>query len=124
MIREILPAYNHIFSLRGHLRAHLKSEQKKPSLVVCYPHLWDSAPFYLPDAKIVSFSRNERSMLIKFLNERPNTLVLIKSGRDRNELVQELPNHLEFYAGVQPGTVTVGWVRKKSEDTLLGNLIP
>jgi dolichol-phosphate mannosyltransferase len=123
-IREILPAYNHIFSLRGHLRAHLKSEQKKPSLVVCYPHLWDSAPFYLPDAKIVSFSRNERSMLIKFLNERPNTLVLIKSGRDRNELVQELPNHLEFYAGVQPGTVTVGWVRKKSEDTLLGNLIP
>ena len=123
-IREILPAYNHIFSLRGHLRAHLKAEKQMPSLVVCYPHLWDSAPFYLPDAEVVSFSRNEKPLLMKFLNERPNTLLLIKSGKDRKELVQELPDHLEFYAGVQPGTVTVGWVRKKSAEDLLGNLVP
>jgi hypothetical protein len=123
-IREILPAYNHIFSLRGHLRAHLKAEKQLPTLVVCYPHLWDSAPFYLPDAEVVSFSRNEKSLLLKFLNERPNTLLLIKSGKDRKELVQELPEHLEFYAGVQPGTVTVGWVRKKSSDELIGKLVP
>jgi len=123
-VSELLPAYNQLFSIRGQLRAHLKFEKKKPSLVVCYPHLWDSAPFYLPETEVISFSRSEKSQMILFLNQRPNTLLLIKSGKDRKELVQELPQHLEFITDAQQGTVTVGWIRKKSDEHLQGNLVP
>lgn len=123
-VSELLPAYNNLFSFRGQLRSHLKSEKQKPSLVVCYPHLWDSAPFYLPEAEVVSFTRNEKSQMIQFFNQRPNTLLLVKSGKDRKELVLELPQHLEFKADGQMGTITVGWVKKKSVEHLQGNLIP
>lgn len=118
-IREILPAYNNAFSLRGHLREYLKAEKKLPELVVCYPHAWDSVPFYLPSSRVVSFSADQRGELFKFLEKNTESLVLVKTGRFARELMGELPGSLEFKPNSHPGSVTIGWVRRKDREPQL-----
>ncbi|MSR30554.1 MAG: glycosyltransferase [Gemmataceae bacterium] len=119
-VREILPAYNNAFSLRGHLREHLRLGQGAPEVVVCYPHRWDSIPFYLPGARIQTFGNGEKEKMIEFLRGRNDTLVLVRSGRERRELVQMLPSQLEFQTSMNPGSITVGWVRKKATTPVSG----
>ena len=121
-IREILPSYNNSFSIRGHLREYLKTEKKIPEIVVCYPHAWDSVPFYLPNSKVLSFHTAQKQEMYDFLNLNSESLVLVKTGRFAKELMEELPVNLEFKPNSLPGSVTIGWVRRKTQEPLLSQI--
>lgn len=97
---EMLPRYHEGFSLRGHLRQSLRNRvspelmsSMDPSSVelVCYPHRWDSASFYLPKARMHVFGPGERDELEQFLRQRPSALLLMKPGRNLDELLARFP---------------------------------
>jgi hypothetical protein len=48
------------------------------------------------------------------LKARPDTLLLVKSGKVKDELLKELPASVEFVTRGKPGAVTVGWVRQRT----------
>jgi dolichol-phosphate mannosyltransferase len=108
---HLQPAYNRLFAVRSDLRA--LAEQVDPSClsVVCYPQRYDSASFYLPQADVRVFTAAQRRQLFDDLQARPETLVLVKSGRSLRELVEELPESLEFVPRSRQNAVVVVWVR-------------
>jgi hypothetical protein len=93
-----------------------------PEIVVCYPHAWDSVPFYLPNSKVLSFNTAQKQEMYDFLNLNTESLVLVKTGRFARELMEELPVNLEFKPNSLPGSVTIGWVRRKTQEPLLSQI--
>lgn len=112
---HLQPAYNHLFAVRSDLRA--LAEQAEPSRlpVVCYPQRYDSVSFYLPQADVRVYTAEQRPQLFDDLRARPDTLVLVKSGRSLHELIDGLPRSLEFVTRNRQNAVVVGWVRARSE---------
>jgi dolichol-phosphate mannosyltransferase len=110
---HLQPAYNHRFAVRSDLRA--LAEQVDPSRlpVVCYPQRFDSVSFYLPQADVRAYTAEQRPQLFDDLRARPDTLLLVKSGRSLHELIEGLPDSLEFVARNHQNAVVVGWVRTR-----------
>jgi 4-amino-4-deoxy-L-arabinose transferase-like glycosyltransferase len=112
----LLPAYNRQFALRADLQAYAAWSDRSTVPVVCYPQRYDSVSFYLPHARVRVFTADQRPQLIDALRDHPETLLLVKSGRVLNELLDELPPTMEFVTRGKPkGAVTVGWVRNRTE---------
>jgi dolichol-phosphate mannosyltransferase len=114
-VQTLLPAYNRQFALRSDLRALADHTDTARLPVVCYPQRYDSASFYLPQAEVRVYTAEQRRQLLDDLRARPETLLLVKSGRSLRELVDDLPESLEFVARGGQGAVVVGRVRARPE---------
>jgi hypothetical protein len=98
---EVLPGYHEGFSLRGHLRQAVKPRPGPESIaqlsgnpgveLVCFPHRWDSASFYLPHAKVVVFGPDEQLAMENHLRQNPDALLLMKPGRVLNQFLAKFP---------------------------------
>jgi 4-amino-4-deoxy-L-arabinose transferase-like glycosyltransferase len=114
-VQFLLPAYNRQFGLRHDLQAHAAAHDCAGLHIACYPQRYDSASFYLPYADVVAYAASQRGRLLDDLRARPRTLLLIRSGRTLQELLDELPGSMEFVTRGRPqGAVTVGWVRERA----------
>jgi dolichol-phosphate mannosyltransferase len=112
---ELLPAYNRLYALRGRLRAQIERAASSHLPIVCYPLRWDSVSFYVPNADVRVFTADQRAQLLNDLRSRPDTLLLVKSGKVLEDLLGELPASMEFVTRGRQGAVTVGWVRVRGE---------
>jgi hypothetical protein len=83
--------------------------------VACYPHGWDSVRFYLPRHSIRVYSVEERLHLIEDLRRKPGTMLVVKAGRDLDNLLHELPASLEFLPNGRQGLLVIGHVRTREE---------
>jgi dolichol-phosphate mannosyltransferase len=110
---HLQPAYNRLFAVRSDLRALAEQVDPARLLVVCYPQRYDSVSFYLPQADVRVFTAEQRRQLVAELRARPETLVLVKSGRSLHELIEGLPRSLEFVPRNRQNAVVVGWVRTR-----------
>lgn len=98
---EVLPGYHEGFSLRGHLRQAVKTRSRPESIaqlsgnpeieLVCFPHRWDSASFYLPHAKVVVFGPDEQNAMENHLRRNTDALLLMKPGRVLNQFLAKFP---------------------------------
>jgi 4-amino-4-deoxy-L-arabinose transferase-like glycosyltransferase len=109
------PAYNRQFALRSLLRSPTLLREKQPLSIACYPQRWDSVSFYQPQAEVRVYTCEQRRQLLADLHNRPQTLLLVKSGKHREELLRDWPDTIEFMAYSQPGLVTASWVRPRPE---------
>jgi dolichol-phosphate mannosyltransferase len=116
-VRELQPAYNRQYALRSDLRKQLGLMHDPSASVACYPQRWDSVSFYLPQADVKVYHADERARLLADLRAKPETLLLVKSGRALREVLDELPGSVEFVTHGRQGLVTVGRVRAR-ESTL------
>ena len=114
-IYYLQPAYNRQFALRGQLRADAALAGANDLHIACYPQRWDSVGFYLPQAEVRVYTRDRREQLIADLQKQPQTLLLIKPGKPRDELLAALPDSLEFVPNPRPGPVSIGWVRPRRQ---------
>jgi 4-amino-4-deoxy-L-arabinose transferase-like glycosyltransferase len=112
-VRELQPAYNRQFALRSDLRKQVALMHDRSENVACYPQGWDSVSFYLPNANVKVYHSDERNRLLADLRARPETLLLVKSGRPLRELLDDLPESVEFVTRGRRGLVTVGRVRAR-----------
>jgi 4-amino-4-deoxy-L-arabinose transferase-like glycosyltransferase len=112
-VRELQPAYNRQFALRSELRKQLSPAHREATRVACYPQRWDSVSFYLPQANIKVYRAEDRKHLLDDLRSRPDTLLLVKSGRSLRELLDDLPDSVEFVTRGRQGVVTAGYVRAR-----------
>jgi hypothetical protein len=110
----ILPAYNDRFALRDALRTEGGPPAGEPVRVVCYPQRFDSVRFYLPDAVTEAYTTQERARLVRRLEHGGDTLLVVRSGRPLAELLDELPESLEFVPRQSGGAFAVGWVRPRA----------
>jgi len=109
----LLPANARKYSLRGQIRPLAAGEESAP--VACYPHGWDSVRFYLPRHSIRVYGVEERLHLIEDLRRNPATVLVVKSGRDLDNLLRELPASLEFLPQGRQGLLIIGQVRQREE---------
>ncbi len=107
------PAYNHQFALRDSLSSQDIDTENEELSILCYPQRWDSASFYLPQAEVRVYTREQRRQLLADLSTRPRALLLVKSGKPLQELLPDLPSSIEFVAQDKPGLVTAGWIRRR-----------
>jgi dolichol-phosphate mannosyltransferase len=119
-VRELQPAYNRQFALRSDLRRHVAMMHDRPAAVACYPQGWDSVTFYLPRADVKVYHTDERSRLLADLRARPETLLLVKSGRILKDLLDDLPDSVEYVTRGRQGTVTIGRVRARGPAPISG----
>jgi 4-amino-4-deoxy-L-arabinose transferase-like glycosyltransferase len=111
-----LPANARKYSLRGQVRPLAAQQESVP--VACYPHGWDSVRFYLPRHSIRVYRVEERPQLIEELRKNPATVLVVKSGREFDSLLRELPPSLEFLPQGRQGLLIVGQVRPREEAPL------
>jgi hypothetical protein len=116
-IRELQPAYNRQFALRSNLLRNASMLHGDSPRVACYPQRWDSASFYLPYADIQVYRAEERERLVADLHSGTETLLIAKSGHLLRELLEDLPDSLEFVSCGHQGTVTIGCVRTRALTT-------
>ena len=107
------PAYNRQFALRGQLLSQASCAEQQQLSVVCYPQRWDSVSFYLPQAEVRVYTREQLRQLLADLRTRPKTLLLVKSGKYLKELQREWADSIEFTACSHSGIVTAGWVQPR-----------
>jgi dolichol-phosphate mannosyltransferase len=113
-VYHLQPAYNRQFALRDQLPSEIDLAARRAP-VVCYPQRWDSVSFYLPQADVRVYTRDQHRQLLEDLRSRPRTLLLVKSGKPLDELLRELPESIEFTPRGRPGLVTAGWVQPRPE---------
>jgi hypothetical protein len=109
------PAYNRQFALRDSLPSQDIDAENGELSILCYPQRWDSVSFYLPQAQVRVYTREQRRQLLADLCVRPKSLLLVKSGKPLEELLRELPSSLELVPQDRPGLVTAGWIRPLSQ---------
>jgi 4-amino-4-deoxy-L-arabinose transferase-like glycosyltransferase len=114
-VHYLQPAYNRQFALRGPLRRTVQGARPRGLHVLCYPQRWDSVSFYLPTAQVRVYPPGRRRQLLEDLRDRPGGLLLVKSGKDLERLLADLPPGVEFVTRGRPGAVTVGHVRARVE---------
>lgn len=113
-IQMVLPGYTRKFSLRRQTRPLAKLVRHADVPVACYPHLWDSIPFYLGRDDIQVYSAAERRRLVADLTANPQTVVFVKTEKCLDDLVRSLPGNLEFVPQGVSGLVTAGIVRRSA----------
>src|SRR5262249_44936934 len=109
-LHALLPAYNQQFALRKELRAHAELAPTRRLRVVCYPQRYDSVSYYLPNADVRVYTADQKRPLLRDLR-RGDTLLLVKSGRVLQQLLDEWPEGVEFVSRGKQGAITVAWVR-------------
>jgi dolichol-phosphate mannosyltransferase len=114
-VQLVLPGYAARFSLRAQVQPYARLCQDPRVPVVCYPRRWDSVSFYLGRDDVQVYTPDRRCQLIADLQANPRTLAFIKSDHSLDEVLRDLPYSMEFVPRRQPGNVTVGWVRQRSE---------
>jgi 4-amino-4-deoxy-L-arabinose transferase-like glycosyltransferase len=113
-VNYLLPPYARKFSLRHSVRpqAALCADPGVP--VICYPHRWDSVSFYLRRDDVRVYTANQKGELLEQLRRAPNTVLIVKSERYLEELLEQMPGSLEFVPRGRRGMVTVGVVRPRT----------
>jgi 4-amino-4-deoxy-L-arabinose transferase-like glycosyltransferase len=114
-LHVLLPVYNQQFALRQELRQHADYAAADRLLVVCYPQRYDSVSYYLPRADVRVYTTDQKRQMLRDLQQRDGTLLVVKSGRPLQELLAELPAGVEFVSHGKQGAVTVGWVCTRVE---------
>jgi dolichol-phosphate mannosyltransferase len=109
-LHVLLPAYNQQFALRKELWTHAELAPTRRLRVVCYPQRYDSVSYYLPNADVRVYTADQKRQLLRDLR-RGDTLLLVKSGRVLQQLLDEWPEGVEFVSRGKQGAITVGWVR-------------
>jgi 4-amino-4-deoxy-L-arabinose transferase-like glycosyltransferase len=112
-VNVLLPEYARRFSLRHPVHMQVAATEGSTP-VVCYPHRWDSVSFYTDRHDINAFTRENRDKLIRDLEGRPRTLVLVQT-KYLAEVLDDLPQTLEFRPRQTDGGVTIGEVRQRRE---------
>jgi 4-amino-4-deoxy-L-arabinose transferase-like glycosyltransferase len=112
-VHLILPGYYRKFSLRAQVRLTQNALSRAEVPVVCYPHEWDSIPFYLGRQDVQAYGPGERDRLIADLQRVPETLVFVKSGPALEDLLRCLPASVEFVPSSHGEIVTTGIVRPR-----------
>jgi hypothetical protein len=109
----ISPNYYRRFSMADEIRFTASADHGRLP-IACYPHHWDSIGYYLQRDDVRVYDRGSRKRLAADLQERPATLVFVKTGKALNELLEILPPGVEFAPCGQARTVTAGVVRRRS----------
>jgi 4-amino-4-deoxy-L-arabinose transferase-like glycosyltransferase len=112
-VHLILPGYYRKFSLRAQVRLTQNTSSRAEVRVICYPHAWDSIPFYLGRQDVQAYGPGERDRLIADLQSVPETLVFVKSGPALDDLLRCLPSSVEFVPSSHGEIVTAGIVRPR-----------
>ena len=106
-----LPAYARKYSLRDDVL--IFAAETEPYDVFCYRHRWDSVNYYLQRGDVQAFQPDERSKMIEQLMRQPRTLVFVKSDRSLRDLLDNLPESLEFLPCSRGAWVTIGWIQAR-----------
>jgi dolichol-phosphate mannosyltransferase len=118
-LHQLLPGYEHKFSLREQVRPQRDLPQTMEIPVVCYPRRWDSVSFYLSRDDVRVYGAENRRELIDDMRRRDSTLVFVKSDRENQyplqDLLRDLPAWLEFVPHSRHAIVTVGTVQRRLE---------
>lgn len=112
-VELLSPGYYRRFSLRAEVHALMDAAYHPRTPVFCHPRHCDSVSFYLGRDDICAYSRDEREHLLADLHNQPETLVFVKSGRVLNQLLETLPETLEFEARGRSSWMTAGVIRRK-----------
>jgi dolichol-phosphate mannosyltransferase len=118
-IQLVLPGYARKFSLRSQTKPMARLLRHGAVPVACYPHLWDSIPFYLGRDDVRVYSAADRRRLVADLVASPQTAVFVKTERWLDDLIKSLPPGLEFVPQCRPGLVTAGIVRRRPLSDLI-----
>jgi dolichol-phosphate mannosyltransferase len=114
-VELVLPAYARKFSLRGQVRPQAEWCADCGAPIVSYPRQWDSVSFYLRRQDVTVYTAQQTEKLLERLQAEPQTVVVVKTGRELDHLLASLPATLEFIQRGAQGTVTVGLVRHRVE---------
>jgi 4-amino-4-deoxy-L-arabinose transferase-like glycosyltransferase len=108
-VLSCLPRYHGKFSLREQVVCQRERARALP--VACYPRRWDSVSFYLDRQQVRVYSRSEKAVLFRDLQEQGQCLLFVKAAF-LDELRCSLPEGLEFRPGGAPdGNVIPGILR-------------
>lgn len=112
-VEFLSPGYYKRFSLRAEVHALMDGAYHPRTPVVCHPHYCDSVSFYLGRDDIGSYSRDQREQLLADLHASPETLVFVKTGRVLDQLLDSLPETLEFEKRGRSSWMTAGVIRRR-----------
>jgi hypothetical protein len=108
----LLPAYNQRFALRDALASIPGPNSVQPISIICYPQMFDSVSYYMPEATVRVYSAEQWRQLLEDLHPDRKTLLVVKS----RDVLTDLAADVLFEAISRQGTFTVGWIRKRTED--------
>ena len=107
-----LPAYNDRFALRDSVMAYREECAGGGVPVACYPRGWESVSFYLR-RRVRIYPQAQKGRLFADLHRQRRTLLFVRSGRDLEDLLRELPETVEFAPERHNVGVVIGWVRPR-----------
>lgn len=93
------------------LRDEVQTLGGDDSPIYCYPHRWDSVSFYLRREDVQACSAPDE--FLPLLKSQPRSAVIVKNERALAELVEMLPEAMEFVPRARGRLVTAGWVRRR-----------
>jgi dolichol-phosphate mannosyltransferase len=117
-VQVLLPCYNARYALREPLLRWRPRLAQQGVPILCYPQRWESVGFYLPEAEVHTFGRDQKRQLIDELRQHPEALLLVKSKPLLEELLHELrdlPSPVEVVIQGRPSAVIVARVRSHRE---------
>jgi 4-amino-4-deoxy-L-arabinose transferase-like glycosyltransferase len=100
-VHELLPGYHRLFALRGQVRRHRDLDMP----VASYPKRWDSVSFYLQRNDVEAYTPQRRAELIDDLRRQRRTLLFVKQGAALDDLLEALPEDMEFVPRGRSGAV-------------------
>ncbi|MCI0685560.1 MAG: glycosyltransferase [Gemmataceae bacterium] len=109
-MHQLLPDYHRAFALRGQVRRHFELVRDPDVPVASYPKRWDSVSFYLQRDNVEVYSPARRAELIRDLRQQGETMLFVKQGEALQDLLQALPDDLEFVPRGRPGRTVIGGV--------------
>ena len=113
-IHNLLPKYAQRFSMRHPIEMQQHRLDSPETPVLCYPHRFDSASFYLRQGQISGYGSNQRADMIARLEANPKAVLIVQT-RHLAELLAALPPTLEFVPLQKESLVTIGEVRERKE---------
>jgi dolichol-phosphate mannosyltransferase len=113
-IQNLLPQYARRFSVRHAIEMQQHRITSPEMRVICYPHGFDSASFYLERGDVSSFARDRRAVMVARLEENPKALLMVQT-RHLPEFLAKLPPTLEFIPLQKEEMITIGEVRRREE---------
>jgi dolichol-phosphate mannosyltransferase len=117
-VQVLLPGYNAHYALREPLLRWRPRLASQGLPILCYPQRWESVGFYLPEAEVHAFGRDQKRQLVEELRQHPEALLLVKSKPLLDELLHELrdlPSPVEVVVQGRPSAVIVARVRSRRE---------
>ena len=97
-VREVLPAYNDQFAVRGQLRRQVEAADLTGRPIVCYPSRYDSLDFYLRGVPVRVFGRGQKRELIAAA-EAEAQKILANARTEVDNRLKSARHELTEYAG-------------------------